>query len=532
MLDELTVENLGLIPNAHLEPGPGLVVISGETGTGKTLLLGALRLLRGESARKDQIGPNATEAIVQARFVSDGEERVLGRRVDRSRSRATVDGALATAGNLTEVLSGVLDVVGQNDRTVLSEPRAVRRAIDAAMDANGRSAIDRYTSAWLTYAEVNERATALGGDRRALERELDMVRFQRDEIDNAGFAPGDEEELGGRAGRLRNAEELRERLAAVRAAAGEQGAAESLERAVRELRAASRVDPSLGNVAELGEQLTESLSDFNTEVGRVSNDLDHDPRELDHVEQRLSLVADLKRKYGDDLDSVLEFGEITARRAEELEGLLDQSDVVEEELAEARADVADAVTDLRAYRQATGERIAAGAVVHLHDLGFSDPIVEFEIAERDPGPEGGDHVVLKFSSDRGLEPGPISKVASGGELSRLILALRLAAGAGDVAVVAFDEIDTGTGGTTALAMGRKLHDLSRGRQVLCVTHLPQVAAFADSHFVVRRDANTATVEKLQGDERLEELSRMLAGLPDSERGRAHAEELLRIAGTE
>jgi len=530
MLDELTVENLGLIPNAHLEPGPGLVVISGETGTGKTLLLGALRLLRGESARKDQIGPTGDETVVQARFVDEDGERVLGRRVDRRRSSATIDGSLATAASLAEVLSGVLDVVGQHDRTMLSEPRAVRRALDAAMGAEGREALDRYADVWQTYVEVNERAAALGGDRRALERELDMVRFQRDEIVSAGFEPGDEEALGERAGRLRNAEELRERLGTVREAAGDQGAIGSLARVVRELRAASRVDRSLSELADLGSELSESLSELTTGIARVTADLDHDPRELEHVEQRLALCADLKQKYGDDLDSVLTFGETATHRAEELEGLLGQSEVIEQQLADARADVVVAAEDLRGHRRVAGERVTVGTVTHLLDLGFSDPVVAFEITEREPGPEGGDQVVLNFSSDRALEPGPISKVASGGELSRLILALRLAAGAGEVAVVAFDEIDAGTGGATALAMGKKLKDLAGERQVFCVTHLPQVAAFADTHFVVRRDANTASVERLEGDERLEELSRMLAGLPDSDRGRAHAEELLKIAG--
>jgi DNA repair protein RecN (Recombination protein N) len=530
MLDELTVENLGLIPNARLEPGSGLVVISGETGTGKTLLLGALRLLRGESARKDQIGPNGDETIVQARFVDADGERILGRRVDRRRSRATINGLQATAASLGDELSGVLDMVGQHDRTTFSDPRAVRRALDAAMEADGRKALDRYRESWAVFVEIGDRAAALGGDRGALERELDMVRFQRDEIHAAGLVSGDDQELGSRVGRLRNAEELRERLGAAREAAGDENASAALDRASRELRAASRVDPSLVDLADLGDQLTDLLSEFNAELARVTADLDHDPRELEHVEQRLSLIADLKRKYGDDLDSVLAFGEAASRRAEELEGLLDQSAEIGRLLTAARRAVDQAAVELRGSRLAAGERIASETVVHLRDLGFSDPVVEFDIAERDPGPEGGDQVILNFSSDRALESGPISKVASGGELSRLILALRLAAGAGDVAVVAFDEIDAGTGGVTALAMGRKLHDLARDRQVFCVTHLPQVAAFADAHFVVRRIENTATVERLEGDERLEELSRMLAGLPDSERGRAHAEELLKIAG--
>jgi DNA repair protein RecN (Recombination protein N) len=182
-------------------------------------------------------------------------------------------------------------------------------------------------------------------------------------------------------------------------------------------------------------------------------------------------------------------------------------------------------------RNDAGGLISRAAVEHLRDLGFSEPVVEFDLTRRDPGPDGGDQVVLHFASDRDLEAAPISKVASGGELSRLILALRLAAGAGDVDVIAFDEIDAGTGGETALAMARKLQALAADRQVFCVTHLPQVAAFADSHFVVRRNGNVASVERLEGEQRLEELSRMLAGLPDSVRGRAHAKELLKLART-
>ncbi len=529
MLDELSVRNLGLIPTAHLEPGPGLVVITGETGTGKTLLLGALRLLRGEQARKDQIGPDGDEITVEARFVEGNEERVLGRRVDRRRSRASIDGSMATAGNLAEVLGGALDVVGQHDRTLLSEPRAVRRLLDGAMAEAGREALTRYATAWATLVGTEEQAAALGGDHRALERELDMVRFQRDEIAAAGFVRGEDEEMAERASRLRNSEELRERLVAVRNAAGEGGASATLENADRELRAASRTAPSLSPLVDLSGQLNELLSEFNAEIARVSADLDHDPQDLERVEQRLALLGDLKRKYGDDLNAVLMFEADAAARAEELETLLERSGEIAGALAVARADVTEAADALRRQRRETGERISANTIEHLQDLGFSDPCVAFRVTERDPGPEGADQVVLEFASDRGLVPGPVSKIASGGELSRLILALRLASGTSDASIIAFDEIDAGTGGTTALAMGAKLKHLALGRQVFCVTHLPQVAAFAESHFVVRREGNTATVTELEGDERLEELSRMLAGLPDSERGREHAAELLTIA---
>jgi DNA repair protein RecN (Recombination protein N) len=529
MLDELSVGNLGLIPSARIEPGPGLVVITGETGTGKTLLLGALRLLRGEQARKDQIGPNGDETTVEARFVDDGEERILGRRVDRRRSRASIDGSMATAGNLVEALAGVLDVVGQHDRTLLSEPRAVRHLLDGALTETGGEALSLYRDVWTVLVDTEKQAAALGGDHRALERELDMVRFQRDEIAAAGFVQGDDDDLSSRASRLRNSEELRERLAAVQTAAGESGASAALEIADRELRSATRTAPSLMPLAELSGELNELLAEFNTEIARVSADLDHAPQDLEQIEQRLALLGDLKRKYGDNLDAVLLFETEAAERAEKLENLLDRSGEIADLLVVAHSDVKGAADVLSRQRREAGERVSEDARGHLKDLGFSDPYVGFRLAERDPGPDGADQIVLEFASDRGLVPGPVGKIASGGELSRLILALRLASGTADASIIAFDEIDAGTGGATALAMGAKLKALARGRQVFCVTHLPQVAAYADTHFVVRREGNTATVSETQGDERLEELSRMLAGLPDSERGREHAAELLAMA---
>ncbi len=529
-IDELRVTNLGLIPTATIEPGPGLVAISGETGTGKTLLLGALRLLRGESAHKDQIGPSGDETAVEARLIDGDDEHVLSRRVNRSRSRAAIDGSLATAANLAETLDGVLDVVGQHDRTLLREPAAVRRLLDGSLTDAGVDALARYRTAWARLVEVEAEAAALGGDRRALERELDMIRFQCDEIAAAGFEPGDEDDLATRAARLRNAEELRERLATAANAAGEDGAAGMLDTTVRELAAASRTDPSLTDLADLGAEVAQLLGELNTGIGGVAADLEHDPGELETVEQRLAILGDLKRKYGDDLAAVLAFREQGEERAAELASLLERADVIGAHVSEARRGVTDAAAELTRRRIGAGTALASAAVEHLKDLGFAEPVVVFSIEPRDPGPDGADRVTLRFASDAALEPAPVARVASGGELSRLILALRLAAGAADVAIIAFDEIDAGIGGVTALEMGKKLKALSRGRQVFCVTHLPQVAAFADRHFVVTREGNIASVAAVEGDARLEELSRMLAGVPDSAQGREHAAELLEIAG--
>ena len=526
MLDELVVHNLGLIHEARVEPGPGLVVITGETGAGKTLLLGALRLLKGETAKKDQIGPTDKEASVEARFIVDGEEHVVRRRVDASRSRAYVDGKMVTAGALAEQFASVVDIVGQHDRNALAEPTAVRALIDGVLDVSGAKRLDTYREAWASLRAIESQVEQLGGDQRALQRERDVVQFQAAEIAEAGFSTGDDVELGRRATRLRNAESLGERLAAAALAIAEEGAAGSLDKAVRDLAIATKTDPSLQPLVDLGAAAVEMVADLSAEIAGVAADFDRDPEQLDHVEGRLALLGELQRKYGDDLDGVLSFGAEVAERSAELDGLLADAGELDTAHRRATGAVNTAGADLREARGKAANRLAKDAVAHLVDLGFASPVVRFRIDEANPGPRGADRVVLEFSSDASLEPKPAARIASGGELSRLALALRLASGVEDRTVIAFDEIDAGTGGETALAMGRKLAALSKGRQVFCVTPLPQVA---DQHLAVHRDGTTATVKMVEGDDRVHELSRMLAGLPESERGREHAAELLVLA---
>ncbi len=531
MPDELHVQNLGLIPDARIEPGRGLVVITGETGAGKTLLLGALRLIKGEVARKDQIGPTGEEASVEARLVVDGEEHIISRRIDGSRSRAYIDGTMVTASAVADRFAGVIDIIGQHDRNALADPTAIRGLIDGALDRPGNTARVAYENAWVTSQELVAKIDELGGDRRSLERELDMVRFQGSEVAAARFASGDDDELGRLATRLRNAESLGERLAAASEAIGEHGAESGLERGLQELMVAAKTDPSLQDLVGLGKEAAALVGELSAEIAGITAEFERDPEQLAQVEARLALMGDLKRKYGDDLDAVLAFGAEATERAERLEGLLGSADELEVALRDAAAAVAAAGSDLRDRRVKAGRRLAKGAAAHLIDLGFSDPVVRFRIEEADPGPLGADQITLQFSSDASLEPKAASRIASGGELSRLVLALRLAAGIEDATVIAFDEIDAGIGGETALAMGRKLADLSKGKQVFCVTHLPQVAAFAEQHFAVRREGTTATVVAVDGEARIEELSRMLAGLPESDRGKEHAAELLVLASS-
>lgn len=531
MLDELIVNNLGIIESAHIEPGLGLIVVTGETGAGKTMLLGALRLLMGSASRRDAVGPFGDEALVDGRFLfADNDEITLRRRVTaEGRSKAYVDGSMVPAKALQERTTGHVEVVGQHDHMLLTTADGSRRLIDGALSPRGRKAAAAYNTAWEALVLTRQKLELLGGSRRELERELEVARFQQEEIEAAGFSQGDDHELLSRATRLRNSEDLVTGFDAVLTALGDGGAGAQLDLAGGELQRLVRVDESLAELADRLNTVVDSLGEVQVEIASIAADLEHDPAELESLEARIQTLGELRRKYGDSLDEVLEFGMKSAQRASELEELLGEADDLAADLELKTEEATKAAKTLTGERLRAASRLETEAIEHLRELGMSDPVLQFQMNATDLGPTGADRIELGFASDSSLAIGPVGKVASGGELSRLTLALRLAAGIGDAAVIAFDEVDAGIGGATALAMGEKLAALSSTRQIFCVTHLPQVAAHAASHFVVEREGTTASVRAVSGDDRLAELSRMLGGLPDSERGQLHAAELLASA---
>jgi DNA repair protein RecN (Recombination protein N) len=529
VIDELAVRNLGVIESARLEPGAALTVVTGETGTGKTLLLGALRLLLGGDTRPELVGPFEEEAVVEGRFVdAEGVEVGAGRRLPREgRSRAYLDGTIASARALDQRVAGLVDIVGQNDQLSLTRPGEARALVDRALDGKGRRAQADYRGAWSALIAARAARDQLGGDRPALGRELDLVRFQSDEIASAGLVAGDDIELEAVAGRLRHADEISGHLGS--ALASLDTGREALGEAVASLRQAARRDGALDTLAESLSTTADAAGDLAHDVALAADNVARDPERLEMVESQLDRLGELRRKYGRTIDDILAFGEATSRRRDELESLLGKADVIDEEVTAAEQAVSRAAEVLSEARGRAGEHLAGEAAEHLRDLGFSDPVIRIGIESVEPGPSGADSVTILFASDSRLAPGPVATVASGGELSRLVLALRLAGGRGEVETLVFDEVDAGIGGSTALALGRKLADLAGERQVLCVTHLPQVAAFADRHYVVSRRGTTATVARVDGEGRVTELSRMLAGLPESDRGRDAAEELLELA---
>ena len=531
MLDELIVKNLGVIEEAEFRPQGGLVVITGETGTGKTLLLGALRLLIGGAADPKAVGPFGDEASVGGRWVVDGEEVVATRRVPRKgRSRGYLDGMVASAASLTERVGDMVEIIGQQDHLRLRRVAQIRQMLDATLDLEARRARHCYGDSWEEKRRLEQVRATLGGGRAALERELDMVLFQVREIEGAGFSPGEDQRLLTDARRLRNREALRGHLS--KAERGLAEARESLAATSAELNAALRIDPDLDELMSSVDSAEQIMEETAYQLEGTGENLDSDFGTLEQLEQRIAVLGNLRRKYGSTLDEVLEFGARAARRGEEIRALLETSEELESNLAEADRQMVRWGKALSEMRRRAGAQLAEAALQHLRELGFGKPVLRFEVSESPPASHGCDRIRLLFSSDERLSPGEVARVASGGELSRLVLALRLAAGGGSASTMVFDEVDAGLGGAVAVALGRKLAAVSRGAQVLCVTHLASVAAFADQHWVIERHGPSAAVRLVEGEDRIAELARMMSGDPDSDAGRDAARELLESAAPE
>ena len=530
MLDELHVENLGIIQSATIEPGLGLVAVTGETGAGKTLLLGALRLLRGDSAGSDRIGPHDAEAKVEGRFLFDGDEVVASRRITAGRSRAYLDGSMVPAKALSDRFEGLIEIVGQHEHVTLGRETSLRRILDGLLDDSGQALLDAYGAAWSSLSDLERESSAITGDERLLARELDLLAHQAAEIDAAGVSSQEDQELVATLRRLRHAGEISESLgAALGGLEDDDQAVDLLRVSLDHTRTASKLDPALDGVAGRIEGVIAAAEEILSDLRGAVAETEHEPGALAEAETRGAVLADLKRKYGATIDEVLKFGETAAQKAVDIANALERAESISAEIGAARLAAVDAGRKLGEARREAARRLSDSARLGLQSLGFAEPALELQVEDAEPGPGGADRISLSFASDVALTPGPVTKVASGGELSRLVLAVRVAAGVADAPIVAFDEVDAGVGGSTALAMGEQLASLAKNGQALVVTHLPQVAAFADRHFVVERDGAAATVRQVEGPERLAEIARMLGGMEESERGRLHAEELIALA---
>jgi DNA repair protein RecN (Recombination protein N) len=546
LLEELLIRDVGVIDEVTLAFAPGLNVLTGETGAGKTMVVSALELLLGARADADRIRAGAGRAIVEGRlhppprgaedWVEDGDDLVVTREVastdGETRSRARIGGRLASVSALAGLLEPVMEIHGQSESVRLARPDVQRALLDRSGGEPLAQALTAYREAWRAWRAAAEELAALRADDRERARELDRLRFEVAEIDAVGPVPSEEDALEADLRRLEHVEALRAAALEAAAAIGDDGAArDALGTSVAALRGIAGVDEGLDRLLARAEGLAAEAQDVAWELSRYAEDSELDPERLETLRRRRADLAGLARKYGPDAAAIAAYAGEARARLERLEGGVERAAALEASTADLLAAVSRAADVLRAGRVDAAERLARTVGRHLEDLAMPGARLVVSVEPREPGPDGADRVAFLLAAGSGEAALPLGKAASGGERSRVALAVRLAlADADEVAVFVFDEVDAGIGGAVGVEVGRKLSRLAQGRQVLCVTHLAQLAAFADAHFAVSKDSRPggrarAAVRRLGEEERLVELSRMLGGSPDSELAAGHAAEL-------
>jgi DNA repair protein RecN (Recombination protein N) len=552
VLHELRVENLLLIERAELRLAPGLNVLTGETGAGKTVLAHALDLLLGGRARANIVRPGAAEAYVEGvfdlppslraelgdRLAPDAEELVLARRVAADgRTRAALNGRSCAVGELRDVASELLSFYGQHEHRKLTLAGAQLEILDGFC---GAAHLERRVQAAAAHARVRALEAALAELREragSRERELDLLQFEIGEIEAADPREEEPAELRAVRDRLRHLEALRAAaMAAAEAVAGEEGgAAAAVGDAARALDAVGGVDTTLDVLGERCRGLLYEVEDVARELRRYAEGLEapaaHD---LDAVEERLALLDRLARKHGGTITAVLEHAQRSRERRDQLAGAEVALQENEAALAAARGELIELGRALSKARRAAAPRLARAVRERLAELAMDGAAFEIVVEARDPGPTGADAVEFLIAPNPGVAAAPVREIASGGELSRVMLALMgvVSASQGSTTLV-FDEVDAGIGGQTARAVGEQLRALAAGRQVLCITHLPQIASLAARHFSIRKDTSVeparTTVAQLADGDVVGEIVRMLGADAEDAAARRHARELLRAA---
>jgi len=568
MLADIAIENLGVIPSASAELAEGLTVLTGETGAGKTMVVTGLRLLAGGRADASRVRSGAKQAVVEGRFVTsalpaevaaqvaelvesaggaadENGEFIASRTVSAAgRSRAHLGGRSVPAATLAEFSAPLLTIHGQNDQLRLLAPEQQLMALDRH-DERIAPLLGTYRQAWRAWRELARDLRQRTESRRELAQEIDRLQFALDEIDAVEPEPGEDAELLTQIRRLQDVDTLREEASTALAAIDGPEAFGGFSEEDPASTLLGRAEASLSGseddqLRELGERLasiTSQLGDIAAELGGFLSDLPADPSLLEESLQRQQQLKMLTRKYAPDIDGVLAWRDKARKRLSRIDISSEALDELKKQVAAAEKTMQAAAKKLSAARRAAAEQLAEQVTAELQGLAMAKARLTVEVRAVDPGRDGADEVELMLAPNAGTEPRPLASSASGGELSRVMLALEVILSAGTQgATLVFDEVDAGVGGRAAVEIGRRLARLATRNQVIVVTHLPQVAAYADTHLHVAKNVGDETVTSgvltLSPQERVEELARMLAGLDDTDTGRAHAAELLERAEQE
>ena len=544
MIDEIVLRNVALIREAAMVPATGLSVITGESGSGKTAFLSGLKLLVGERASVDMVRDGAAMLEVEGRFFplgsTDPEDELIALRTVAAdgRSRVRLNGSMASVGDLAERVGPGIDLCGQHEHQQLMRPASHLRMLDDWIGAALDEPLAAYRDALGTAAAAQARYDELRATGQADSARLDEAKYVLSRIDAVNPQPGEYDELLAEARRMENVEDLARSAGGAREAiSGENGALDSLNEAISLLGTAAHIDAHFENEARALSEACYILEDAARAIDGLLPDLDSfDPARLEELQNRLAAFQGLMRAYGPSMDEVL-------KRREQAAEVLSLYSNIDEALAQAKRDwqaaeavLAKAADALSATRAEFAPRFATEVNAVLAQLEMAGSSLSYDIRRMERarwGEAGPDQVAFAFKPTPDSEPRPLSRIASGGELSRVTLAVKTVLGQADTAeTLVFDEVDAGVGGKAALAVGEVLAQLAQTHQVIVVTHLAQIAVLADAHFVVERAGKVSPETRLrqvEGRDRVEEIARMLSGTVDTA-SLAHAAEMLEAAG--
>ncbi|HLZ95296.1 MAG TPA: DNA repair protein RecN [Candidatus Dormibacteraeota bacterium] len=526
MLKELKVRDLALVAEAHVRFEPGLNLLTGETGSGKSLIIDALGLALGARAAADQVRHGAERATVEAVFGRDrGASLTLQREIGK-RSGARVDGKPSAPAQLRDLGRGLVAMHGQHEHHALLDTETQTDLLDAFAGTDIRGAVASAHASWTAAAAT---VTELERMKSHGEREREFLRWQLDELTRAGLIPGEDADLAAERGAVRHAA----RLAELGHDAAERLRDEGIARAAAALRAAAELDPRLTELAARVDALEAEAADAAAEARRYTDAIDADPSRLESIETRLALLDGIKRKYGGSVESAIEERQRLQTRLDVNEDLAGAIASAERDRAARRAELEAMAALLRRAREDAAARLQEGVRRELDGLRLEGARFTLELRPRpEIGPDGAEYAEMMFSANPGEPLAPLARVASGGELARLMLAIKTVTAAADrLPTLVFDEVDAGIGGEAAIQVGLRLKALGARHQVLVVTHLAQIASFADHHLVVEKGPgpdgrNVVAVRELRTlEERAAELARMMSG-GTTPKALARARELL------
>lgn len=560
MLLELSIRNFAIIENLAVSFGRGLNIFTGETGAGKSIIIDAIALVLGDRATNEIIRTSEEEAQVEALFDSSANKAVkrvleeagiehsdsliIKRIIQRSgRNKIYINGSLATLVTLTEVGRRLIDICGQSEHQSLTRPEEHAEVLDSF--GSYPELRSRMADAYRVYLDAKKDLDRHSQDSKNISERRDMLQFITKELGEAGLRQGEEEELTKDRERLRHAEKLKSAAQnAEKVMYSESGSVcEKLGSVIKHIKDAAALDERLAGTAGALEGSLFSIEEAARELRSYAEGIEHDPDALEKLESRLDRIHKLKKKYSMTVAELIDKQSAAAGELSNLENSSERLKGLEAALKEARDKAAAAAEVLGAARKKAAAELKARIEKELQSLGMKG--AAFEVAlDKDKYPDGTprfgekgyERVSFNIAPNKGEGAKPLARIASGGELSRIMLAMKRAVAEGRVPTIVFDEVDAGVGGSTAQVVGQKLKEVSRSHQVICVTHLPQITAFADTHYAVDKHAapggrTVTSVKELKGDERIEQISWMLAGTKVTDVTRKHARELVETAAS-